>query len=651
MNEETERQFIANGRYALDRLLGKGGAGSVYLAYDTMLGRWVAIKRTPSSDATISREAKVMASFQHPNIVTMHDILQEGDETIFVMELVLGQTLEDLAEPLNEDTFRNLAAQCLEGLSAAHEKNVVHRDIKPSNIMLAALQDGQDGRYRVKILDFGQSRKMEEPSLQTIDHSGAVVGSIFMMSPEQLSHEALDARTDLYSLGCVFYQALTLKRPFTGSNITEVIAAHLRHHFKPLQELRPDLPKSLTDWVEKLFELDRQNRPANSHLALEALKSTTSPAKVHILTNTTKNIAVVPAPVLKPISVVEIPDAPIAETGPVLTAVPTPTVAAVYAKPVAKPAPVVAAIPAPEATSAKEAAVSGPEPVATPYPLELLPKPTTETPHFNLEPIAEAVPVVASIPTPAVAPTRIQPVPVSVSKPLSTQQNLSLPRTPQPIPAKSHSMDSTPPPTSKTSLTPKLWIAIGAAVVLLAAGGVAGFMMVGSKLPPGFEPLVKPDFLNIEMPTGSWTMSGDTIQRGEKYGPFWTKNEYGNFQMDFEVQIPKGANSGVFLRGKDSTVNKPNNNILELELIDSPAAGALIPVQNPKQPINLADGKWHRFSIVAKDKSFTVSHNGTELYTVDISKTPLKNIPPKGRIGFQGFVGAVKYRNIAIKEL
>lgn len=243
---ESERQFIANGRYALDRLLGKGGAGAVYLAYDTRLDRWVAIKRMPSSDSTISGEAKLMASFQHPNIVTMHDILQEGDETIFVMELVLGQTLEDLAEPLTEDTFRNLAAQCLEGLSAAHEKNIVHRDIKPSNIMLAAEQDGQ---YCVKILDFGQSRTMEAPSLQTMDHSGA----IYMMSPEQLSHEALDARTDLYSLGCVFYQALTLQRPFSGSSFPEVIAAHLRHQFKPLRELRPDLPKSLTDWVGKLF--------------------------------------------------------------------------------------------------------------------------------------------------------------------------------------------------------------------------------------------------------------------------------------------------------------------------------------------------------------------------------------------------------------
>ena len=168
------------------------------------------------------------------------------------------------------------------------------------------------------------------------------------------------------------------------------------------------------------------------------------------------------------------------------------------------------------------------------------------------------------------------------------------------------------------------------------------------------------------MPTGSWTMSGDTVQRSEKGGPSWTKNEYGNFQMDFEVQIPKGGNTGVFLRGKDPKLNQPIN-VLELELIDGPTAGGLSGILYPKQPITLADGNWHQFSILAKDHSITVSHNGRELYTCDFSKCaratfnpdgtrnnykiPLKDLPLKGRIGFQGYLGAVKFRNIAIKEL
>ncbi len=615
---ESERQFIANGRYALDRLLGKGGAGAVYLAYDTKLDRWVAIKRMPSSDSTISGEAKLMASFQHPNIVTMHDILQEGDETIFVMELVLGQTLEDLAEPLTEDTFRNLAAQCLEGLSAAHEKNIVHRDIKPSNIMLAAEQDGQ---YCVKILDFGQSRTMEAPSLQTMDHSGAVVGSIYMISPEQLSREALDARTDLYSLGCVFYQALTLQRPFSGSSFPEVIAAHLRHQFKPLGDLRPDLPKSLTDWVEKLFSLDRQDRPANSQTALEDLKSTTAPEKVHIVSSVTKNISVVPAPVLKRVSVLQIPLDPIA----VVTKAPTPS-ALVRVNAIAKPTLVVASAPPEQLLKPK------PEPVVAP---------------IYVEPIADVVPVIAAVPTPVAKPVPTQPVTVAVSKPLSTQQNVFLARTPQPQPVDPSFWNSTPQPTSKISLA-KVGIAIGAAVVLLAAGGFVGFTIFGSKLPPGFESLVKPDLSNMVLNPKAWSLDGDTLEYSGKGDACWTKEQYRNFQMEFEVQLPKGGNSGVFFRGKNPKTNIADLATLELELIDGGAAGELIKQKNLKQPLAIADGKWHRFSILAKDNSITVSHNGKELYTAKLANPKLNK---EGHIGFQGWLGAVKYRNIAIKKL
>ena len=633
---EAERQFIANGRYALDRLLGKGGAGAVYLAYDTKLDRWVAIKRMPSTDSTISGEAKLMASFQHTNIVAMHDILQEGDETIFVMELVLGQTLEDLAEPLTEDTFRNLASQCLEGLSAAHEKNIVHRDIKPSNIMLAAQQDGQ---YCVKILDFGQSRTMEAPSLQTMDHSGAVVGSIYMMSPEQLSHEALDFRTDLYSLGCVFYQALTLQRPFSGSSFPEVIAAHLQHQFKPLRDLRPDLPKSLTDWVEKLFSLDRQDRPANSQTALEDLKSTTAPAKVHIVSSSSKNIAVVPAPVLKPVSIVQIPLEPIAVVSvvPALSGISTPTVVKPATSAVFSP--IVTAVPASFAPVRVE-------PIAQPVLVaqeEQLLEPEPVVAQVYVEPIAEAVPVVVATPSPVVAPVRIHPASVAVSKPLSTQQNKFLPRIHQPSHEESSNWNS--PPASKISLT-KVGIAIAAAVVLLAAGGITGFMMFGSKLPPGFEPLLKQDLSNMQRNPEAWSLDGDTLEYSGKGESCWTKKEYRNFEMNFEIQLSKGGNSGVFFRVKKLDQMDPAN--LELELIDGNDAGWLIRQQRPKQPIAIADGNWHRLSILAKDNSITVSHDGKELYTANLTDPKLNK---EGHIGFQGFVGTVKFRNIGIKEL
>lgn len=342
MSGESERKYVGHGRYAQDQMLGAGGAGAVYLAYDTSLSRWVAIKRIPATDVTLFQEATVLASFQHPNIVTIYDVLQEGGEMLLVMEFVQGQTLEELVEPLAEETFRNFAAQCLEGLGAAHEKNIVHRDIKPGNIMFVALSSGG---YRAKILDFGQSRLMQAPSLQTIDQSGAVIGSIYMMSPEQLNHEELDLRTDFYSLGCVFYQALSLQRPFNGATVGQVLAAHLQHRFVPLASLRPDLPRPLTAWVERLFSLDKNDRPADALEALRGLNATFGPAGgISVASHSTKGVRVAAAPVLKPIPVTSQPLTPIRVADPLAVPISTPIAVAASARPVSgvwpRPSPV-----------------------------------------------------------------------------------------------------------------------------------------------------------------------------------------------------------------------------------------------------------------------------------------------------------------------
>lgn len=304
MSAEPEREFVGNGRYAIDRLLGSGGSGTVNLAYDTKLERWVAIKRMPAGDNSALREASIIANLHHPNIVMIYDIFEQGVEFFFVMELVLGPTLEDLVEAMSEGTFRDFAMQCLQGLAAAHEKNVVHRDVKAGNIMLASLAEGG---YRVKILDFGQSRVSQEPSLQTIDHNGAVVGSIYAMSPEQLGNEPLDLRTDLYSLGCVFYQALTLERPFKGGSVTEVTASHFRHRFNPLGSLRPDLPVALTMWVEQLFSLERSDRPSSSLEALAMLHQSAGAAVIRAASPLEKTM-----PVLKHTQAVILPAVPLA---------------------------------------------------------------------------------------------------------------------------------------------------------------------------------------------------------------------------------------------------------------------------------------------------------------------------------------------------
>ena len=269
MSTEPEREFVGSGRFALDQILGNGGVGVVVLAYDLEKSRWDAMKRIPSTDPEVLREAANIVGLEHPNIASVHEVFQEGAEILVSMEFVQGQALGDLVEPMTEETFRDFAAQCLEGLRAAHEKNIIHRGLKPGNIMLAALPEGG---FQVKLLDFGQSR-LSEALLQTPAPAGAS-GGLAMMAPEQLRHQEVDARADFYSLGCVFYQALTRQLPFTGENAEQLLAAQANHIFQPLASLRPDLPAPLTAWVERMFAQDRNDRPASALEALQALRST-----------------------------------------------------------------------------------------------------------------------------------------------------------------------------------------------------------------------------------------------------------------------------------------------------------------------------------------------------------------------------------------
>jgi serine/threonine protein kinase len=271
---------IGDGRYAIDRRVGVGGGGAVYLAHDTLLDRWVAIKKVtgelgsdPAQDAF--REARQLASLQHPNIVTLYDFITSDGELFVVMEYVAGHNIDDIDGPMDSEFFMDFARQCLEGLAAAHAIGMVHRDIKPGNIMLAALPSGG---FQAKLLDFGMAKVMEQPSLQTMDHSGSITGSIFMISPEQLSRQPIDHRSDLYSIGCVFYQALTGSPPFGGADVPALIAAHLQHDFKSLSTLRPDLPPKLAVWVEKLFSFSPDQRPASAAEALQELATIQKPA-------------------------------------------------------------------------------------------------------------------------------------------------------------------------------------------------------------------------------------------------------------------------------------------------------------------------------------------------------------------------------------
>ncbi len=268
--DSGESATIGDGRYAIDRRIGVGGCGAVYLCYDTVLNRWVAIKRV-EPDGGISdpfREARQLASLQHQNIVMVYDFFQADGHVFVVMEYVSGQNLNELTAPMELEFFMTFAKQTLEGLAAAHAIGMVHRDIKPANIMLAGTPSGG---FQTKLLDFGLAKVMSEPSQQTMDHSGAITGSIHTISPEQLSRQPMDHRSDLYSLGCVFYKVLTMRFPFHGDDVPSLIAAHLQHDFIPLAEARPDLPIALTTWVEKLFAYNKDDRPQSASVALQNL--------------------------------------------------------------------------------------------------------------------------------------------------------------------------------------------------------------------------------------------------------------------------------------------------------------------------------------------------------------------------------------------
>ena len=267
-------------RYEIRGKIGQGGVGAVYRAYDKNLNREVAIKRVLTEEGfdanddedeatkALLKEAVALCSVQHPHIVTVYDAGVDDDGPFVVMELLSGRTLDEMVErgTMTWPDFRETAVQCLEALIAAQELDLVHRDIKPSNVMVTWLPSG---KFQVKLVDFGLAKFSSAPSLQTIDHGDAVFGSIHFMAPEQFERIPLDQRTDMYSLGCVFFFCLTGQYPFDGETAPLVMAAHLQNEFSKLKEYRPDLPDWVCQWVEWHIARDPDERPRDAREALE----------------------------------------------------------------------------------------------------------------------------------------------------------------------------------------------------------------------------------------------------------------------------------------------------------------------------------------------------------------------------------------------
>ena len=265
-------------RYEIRGKIGQGGLGAVYRGYDTRMNREVAIKRISvtnddpalqeESTRQLIKEAGALASLQHPHIVTVYDVGSDQDGPYVVMELISGKTLDELIEraPLTWPDFRELALQTQEGLIAAQELDLIHGDIKPSNLMLTWLPSG---KFQMKIVDFGLATLAQSQSLEELQEIEAVFGSIFFMAPEQFERIPMDARTDIYAMGCVYYQALTGTYPFKGETGHEVMVSHLHHTVTPIQEVRSDIPIWACDWI--MWQINRMpaDRPESARQALQ----------------------------------------------------------------------------------------------------------------------------------------------------------------------------------------------------------------------------------------------------------------------------------------------------------------------------------------------------------------------------------------------
>ena len=256
-------------RYHVLRLLGEGGMGKVYLAEHVKMGRKSALKvlrpaalRDADAVSRFNREASNASRISHPNVAAVYDFGETGDGIIYLaMEFVDGVSLTALVEAsgaLAPKRAAAIARQAAEGLAAAHELGIVHRDLKPENLMIAKTRDGAD---LVKIVDFGIA-KTAGVDAQKVTKTGLVIGTPDYMSPEQLSGDPIDSRSDIYSLGIVAFNMLTGKLPFPGDSSQESMVMRLTDRPKRLGEMLPevDWPADLQAAVDKALARNVSDR-------------------------------------------------------------------------------------------------------------------------------------------------------------------------------------------------------------------------------------------------------------------------------------------------------------------------------------------------------------------------------------------------------
>ena len=256
---------LISGRYRLQALLGRGGMATVWRGIDERLGRSVAVKLLDRADIAdpamlqrFDREARTAGSLTHPNVVAVYDMGWDNGVPYLVMELIEGTSVAALLAggPLPIDQAVNVARQICDALAAAHGQGVVHRDIKPANILLTTTGT-------VKVCDFGIARLTHQQQTDLTAPQTAI-GTSAYMAPEQASGAVVDARTDLYALGCVLYAMVAGHPPFTGDNPLTVMWQHLHQPAPSVGSLRPDTPADLDALISRLLAKNPADRPATA---------------------------------------------------------------------------------------------------------------------------------------------------------------------------------------------------------------------------------------------------------------------------------------------------------------------------------------------------------------------------------------------------
>jgi eukaryotic-like serine/threonine-protein kinase len=272
------------GAYRIVELLGRGGMGEVFLAWDDRLKRRVAIKRIrrdrdlqPSSRQRLLREARAVAGLSHPAVVQVFDLIEDASGDCLVLEYVEGRTLAAaLADgPLEILRALRLAREIASGLAAAHAAGIVHRDLKPENVIVTP-------SGHAKVLDFGLARMRARATDEVLlTQQGVILGTYHTMSPEQAVGDEADGRSDLFSLGVVLYEMLTGRSPFRGSTAVETLRRVISEHPPRVDFIRPGIPPQIAALVERLLAKVPEDRPASAAEVEEELEAIVSPTASH----------------------------------------------------------------------------------------------------------------------------------------------------------------------------------------------------------------------------------------------------------------------------------------------------------------------------------------------------------------------------------